>query len=130
LFTEKQLHDRHTFNVIRPIATLVLFATSLSSCSTFLSLISSPPVMMLDQAASSMLGLLSENELPPGGRPQSIQNPARQQGSRALKFDLIGDRQKAVLDSGAIFAEMQPYCIPTPWTGTASALIFPSSPSR
>lgn len=59
------------------IAALFLVAASLSSCSTFLSLISSPPVRMLDEAASSVLGLLGENELPASGQPHSIQERAR-----------------------------------------------------
>jgi hypothetical protein len=74
-------------------AALVLVATSLSSCSTFLSLISSPPVMMLDQAASSMLGLLSENELPAGGKPQSIQERARQVQAEGMYAGSLGAKK-------------------------------------
>lgn len=60
------------------LAVLALVAASLTSCSTLMGLIGSPPVRMLDEAASSVLGLLSENEPPANGRPQSIQDRALQ----------------------------------------------------
>ena len=66
------------------IAVLSLFAASLTSCSTFLGLMSSPPVQLLDEAASSMLSLLSQNALPANGKPQSIEERARQVQAEGL----------------------------------------------
>lgn len=74
------------------IAALVLVATSLTSCSTLMSLIGSPPVMMLDEAASSVLGLLSENELPSSGRPPSIQDRAQQVQTQGIYAGSQGDK--------------------------------------
>jgi hypothetical protein len=60
------------------LAIPALIATSLTSCSTIGSLMNSSPFRLLDQTGSALMGYLGDNTLPADGKPQSIEERARQ----------------------------------------------------
>ncbi len=60
------------------LAIPALIAASLTSCSTIGSLMNSSPFRLLDQTGSALMGYLGDNTLPADGKPQSIEERARQ----------------------------------------------------
>lgn len=73
------------------IALIASTAVSLTSCQTMGSLMNSLPFRMLDEAASTALGVFAENDLPAGSRPESIE--AR--GRRVEQSGLYAGRKPA-----------------------------------
>jgi hypothetical protein len=68
-------------NLLRT-AIFVLLATGLTSCNTLGSLMNSSPFRLLDETASSLVGLLAEND--EGARSASMEERARQIEARGV----------------------------------------------
>ncbi|MFO1481971.1 MAG: hypothetical protein U1F71_01290 [Verrucomicrobiaceae bacterium] len=66
------------------LAALALLSVSLTSCQTLGGFMNTWPVKMMDQTASSVLGMFSENDLPVSGKPATLQERAREVESRGI----------------------------------------------
>jgi|UniRef100_UPI00378434EB hypothetical protein len=69
-----------------------LIAISLTSCSTLASLMNSSAFRILDQTGSALMGYLGDNTLPANGKPQSIEERARQVQSEGLYAGGVGGK--------------------------------------
>ncbi len=78
-------HDKQVkMKSIVRIAILAALSVSLTSCSTFGSLMNSFPVRMMDEAASGLVGFFAENDLPANGKPASIEERASKVENRGI----------------------------------------------
>jgi len=71
-------------------AIFALIATCLTSCGTIGSLMNSAPFRLLDQTGSALMGYLGDNTLPADGKPQSIEERARQVRDQGLYAGSVG----------------------------------------
>ena len=83
MFTELERHDKHKkMKLFSRLALCALLFACLTSCRTVGGLMNSMPVRMLDEAGSTLMGILAENEFP--STPAALQNRARQVESRGI----------------------------------------------
>ncbi|MFN0079803.1 MAG: hypothetical protein ACKVY0_25345 [Prosthecobacter sp.] len=66
------------------LALCALLFSCLTSCRTMGGLMNSFPVKMLDEAGSTLMGFLAENESPSGSTPEALKNRARQVENRGI----------------------------------------------
>lgn len=63
---------------------LILLSAGLTSCQTWEAFKNIYPVRILDQTGSALLGYIAENDLPPNGKPASMEERARQIEKRGI----------------------------------------------
>lgn len=63
---------------------LILLSAGLTSCQTWEAFKNTYPVRILDQTGSALLGYIAENDLPPNGKPASMEERARQVEKRGI----------------------------------------------
>lgn len=66
------------------IASIALLSVSLTSCNTLNGLKNTLPVRLLDELGTEALSLISENDLPAGSRPATVQDRARRIENRGI----------------------------------------------
>jgi hypothetical protein len=86
--------NRTVMSLIRRFALVALSSATLSSCQTLGGLMGSFPFRYLDMIGGQAMRALGENELPPNGRPQSIEDRAKKVEKEGL---YAGQGQKPML---------------------------------